>query len=398
MKPSGMAAGRSRASSLSVRLGSSLPPYARSGQYHWRRGESDEADVCLRRAEEIARHVGARDIQAEAMQDLGVNQSLSGREGEALATLEEAFRLAKEVGDRINLQRMYNNYASTLAVYGSEFVRARAVAAEGVELGRRIGGVGWLAWIVGTLGEIDLAIGDLARAEELTREALALAIEARDEPLMSLRYPILAHVVLLRGRVGEAEEAMARAHELLGEDEEPQGEIPRSLTEAMLASARRSQDEALTHLRHGVELSERFSVDQLPQLFTELVRELVSRGALDEARAVRASLDRGLSPVSRACAATVAHGLLATTTTWRWPSSPRRSSGSRRCWGQRNLLGARPHRPRAGAAAGGARLHAPPFEEGRDLLVACDARSSCPRPSRTVAKPDDQRSVREQGD
>ena len=81
-----------------------------------------------------ARHPGRGDA------DLCVNLSQSGRPGEALATLDEAFRLAKEVGDRLNLQRMYNNYASILAVYGSEYVSARAIAAEGVELGRRIGG------------------------------------------------------------------------------------------------------------------------------------------------------------------------------------------------------------------------------------------------------------------
>jgi tetratricopeptide (TPR) repeat protein len=353
------------------------------GQLHWRRGESDVADGCLRRAEEIARHVGARDIQAEAMQDLGVSLSLSGRPGDALATLEEAFRLAKEVGDRLNLQRMYNNYASTLAGYGSEYVRARAVAAEGVELGRRIGGVGWLAWIIGTLGEIDLALGDLALAEERTREALEYALEAHDEPLVGLRYPIQAEIVLLRGRVDEAEELMARARELLRGDEEPQGEIPRSWTEAMLASARLSPDDVLGHLRHGVELSEHHSVDLAPQLELDLIRMLVPRGELEEARAARAILGRGWSPLARACA-DAADGLLA-------PDAAAALGPLRAAVVAFEAIGTRVDLARTLLDLGRAERDAgfdplPSFERARDLLVECDARYFLPEADAELAE------------
>ena len=356
------------------------------GQVQWRIGATDAADEILRRAEAIARDVGARDIQAAAVQDLGINLWQSGRPEESLATLEEAFRLAKELGERLNLQRIYNNYSTTLAGYGG-YERAREVAAEGVELGYRIGGIGWLAWMVGTLGEIDLALGDLRSAEELSREALGYAIDAHDEPLMTLRYPIYAQVLLLRGRVDEASEAMAAAHELLGdEDEEPQGVIPRSLTEAMLASSDGNADEGLAFLRHGVEVAERYTVDQLPQLFTELVRELVSRGALDEARAVRASLDRGLSPVSPG----VRH-------------RRRRSAGRRRrCSGGRVLHGGRavrgvggqgrpgrvPSSTSGGRSGGRGCDPRTSFEEGRDLLVACDARFFLPEAESELASLD----------
>ena len=355
------------------------------GQFHWRRGESEAADTCLRRAEEIARHVGARDIQAEAVQDLGVNLSQSGRPEEALATMEEAFRLAKEVGDRLNLQRMYNNYASTLAGYGSEFVRARAIAAEGVELGRRIGGIGWLAWIVGTLGEIDLALGDLAQAEELTREALAYALETRDEPLVSLRYPILAQVVLMRGKVAEAEGYIVRAHELLRGDEEPQGEIPRSWTEAMLASARRAQDEALSHLQHGVELSERFSVDLTPQLELDLIRMLVPRGEHDEARAARAVLGLGWSPFTRACS-DAADGLLA-------PDAAAAIGPLQAAVDAFDALGTRVDLARALLDLGRAERSAgldprPSLERARALLVECDARYFLPEVDEELASTD----------
>jgi tetratricopeptide (TPR) repeat protein len=335
----------------------------------------------LRRAEEIARRVGARDIRAQAMQDLAINLTQSGRPREALEMLEEAFRLAKEVGERLNLQRMYNNYASTLLSFG-DLSRAREIAAEGMELGRRIGGIGWLAWMVGTAGEISLALGDLDDAERLTQEALDLAIAAHDEPLIALRYPIQAQVFLLRGRIDEAEAELARAHELLLEEEEPQGEIPRSWTEAMLAAARGREQDALEHLRHGTELAARFSVDFTPQLGLDLVRTLVSRGEREEAIAARAVLERGGSPVTAACAE-VADGLLE-------PDKAGALGPLRAAVDHFAALGTKVDLARALLDLGRAERRAgrdprPSFERALELLVACDARYFVPEAEAELA-------------
>jgi tetratricopeptide (TPR) repeat protein len=227
------------------------------------------------------------------MQDLAVNLSQSGRPQEALETLEEAFRLAKEVGDRLNLQRMYNNYASTLANQG-DLARARVIAAEGVELGRRIGGIGWLAWIVGTLGEISMALGDLAEAEELNREALAYSIATHDGPLIALRYPILAQI-LPCGRTDEVRRARSCARAPVGE-EEPQA--IRGWTEAMLASALGRADDACP-LRHGVE-PERFTSTN----FSWPTHPLARAWGYQEAQAARAVPDDGAGLPVRAEVAT----------------------------------------------------------------------------------------------
>jgi class 3 adenylate cyclase/tetratricopeptide (TPR) repeat protein len=351
------------------------------GQVHWRRGDSEAADEHLRRAERIAERIGARDIRAEAMQDLGVNLSQTGRPQEALDTMEEAFRLAKEVGERANLQRMYNNYASTLANVG-DFARAYEVASEGVELGRRIGGVGWLGWMVGTLGEISLALGDLNEAERINGEALEFAIASHDETLIALRHPILAQIMLLQGRIDEADAALGRAHELLLEDEEPQGEIPRSWTEAMLASTRGREADALAHLRHGVELSERFNVDFAPQLELDLIRMLIARGQRDEAMAIRAVLELGWSQFTRAFA-DVADGLLES-------DAAAAMVPLRRAVDRFDALGAKIELARALIDLGRVERRAgldprPSFERARTVLMECDAQYFVPEAESELA-------------
>ena len=126
---------------------------------------------------------------------------------------------------------------------------------------------------------------------------------------MKLRLPIMSQILMLRGKVAEADEAMARA-DAFGGDEEPQGEIPKAWTEAMLAETHGRTDDAIERLRHGVALSERYAVDTYPQLHVDLVRGLLVEGDVDGAHAVRASVDGAWSPLGRACARAI-DGLLA---------------------------------------------------------------------------------------
>jgi class 3 adenylate cyclase/tetratricopeptide (TPR) repeat protein len=280
------------------------------GQFHWRRGDSAEADAFLRRAVEMAARVDAPDVRAAAMHDLGVNLSFTGHTKEAIETLELAFQLAKEVDDPINLQRIYNNLTSTLADFASDYERAREIGSEGLEMARKGGGTGWLAWIEGTLGEISLNLGELDDAERTTRRSLENAIAAGDEPLTGMRYAILGAVLLLRGRLEEAEAATGRSRQILKDNPEPQGEIPLAWVAGELAMARGRDEEALLHLRRAVEIASRYNVDQDPQVEVALVRLSIRRGERAEAEYGRDVLMRGTAPFALACIEVV-HGLLA---------------------------------------------------------------------------------------
>jgi class 3 adenylate cyclase/tetratricopeptide (TPR) repeat protein len=280
------------------------------GQFHWRRGHSEQADMYSRRAVDMAARVDAPAVRAAAMQDLAVELSQTGHSEEALARMEEAFQLAKEAGDPINLQRIYNNFPSTLAGFGSQFRRAREIAREGLDMARMGKGVGWIGWIEGTLGEIALALGELEEAERATRASLENALAVGDDPLAGQRYGVLAAVLLWRGRIDDAEAAMQRSDEILVDKPEPQAQIPMAGTAGELAAARGREVEALEHFRRGAEVASRYTVDQDPQVVLELIRLVVRRGELQEAERARQILSSASSPFARACRE-VADGLLA---------------------------------------------------------------------------------------
>ena len=340
------------------------------GQFHWRRGHSEQADAYLRRAVEIAARVDAPEVRAAAMQDLGIELSQTGHSEEALATLEEAFRLAKEVGDPINLQRIYNNFPSTLADFGSDFERARAIGLEGLELARKGKGAGWMGWIEGTLSEISLALGELPEAEGMTREALLNAEASGDQPLLGQRYAILAWIRLWRGDLDAATDALTRSDEILTDKPEPQGEIPRAGIAGELALAQGRENDAVEHFRRGVDLASHYNVDQDPQVELGLIRLLTRRGERDEAERARAILDRGSSPFTRACVE-VADGLLAD-----GPEVAVRTL--RAATDHLEALGTRVHLARALLDLGRAMRRAGEdprgiFTRARELLIECDA-------------------------
>jgi class 3 adenylate cyclase/tetratricopeptide (TPR) repeat protein len=280
------------------------------GQFLWRLGELEAAEVDSRRAAGIAERVGAIEIRAAAVQDLAIELSFSGRTDEAMTTIEEAFRLAKEAGDRANLQRAYNNFAAQLASVATDLPRAKAIAEEGVEMARRIGGGGWLAWIEGSLGEIELLRGDLDAAEPLLRASLDDAQASGDEPLTAMRHVVLAAVRLQRGAFDEAA-AELRAAESIGRERlDPQVVGLRIWVEAELALARGDGERAVALLWEAAETSGVVLADQDPQIPLDLIRMLVAQGDRERALHVRELLAEARSPFARACRE-AADGLIA---------------------------------------------------------------------------------------
>jgi predicted ATPase/class 3 adenylate cyclase len=271
------------------------------GQFHWRHGNSAEADAYLRRAIDVAGRVDAPASRAAAMQDLAIELGQTGHTDEAMQTIEGAFSAAKQVGDRVNLQRAYNNYASLLAHYGSDLRHAREIALEGLQRAEKGRGAGWMGWLRNTAAEISFNLGELDEAEQGVRLAIQHATAAGDRPLTGLSWGNLSWVLLWRGRLDEAQEALFRAREILREKREPQGEIVLERVDGELAVAQGRNDDALDRFRRGTALAAEYSVDQEPRVILELIRLLLRRGDREEAGQARAILRRGRSPFASAC-------------------------------------------------------------------------------------------------
>ncbi len=354
------------------------------GHFHWRRGNSSEAGAYTRRAADMAARVGAIAVHAAAMQDLAVELSQTGHSEEALKTMEEAFRLAKEAGDPINLQRAYNNFASVLADFASDFRRAQAIGREGLEFARKGKGLGWMAWLQGNLAEIAATLGDLDEAERETNESIHNAVVAGDEPLTGTRCMNLARILLWRGRIDDAEAALARSDEILHDKPEPQIEIPRAGVAGLLGLAQGRDDDALHDLRRGADLASRYTVDVDPAVILELVRQLGRRGDRGEAARYRDVLARGAAPFSRACLGVV-DGLLA--------EEPSVAVGELRAAAETfERLGTRIDHGRALLDLGRAQRRAgddptATFTRARDLFVECDAQLFVPEAEAELADP-----------
>ena len=280
------------------------------GQFHWRSGDSARADAELRRAADIAERVGALDVRAAAMHDLGVNLAQSGHAQEAIEILEEAFVLAKEANDANNLQRIYNNLASTLGDFGSQYARAREIGLEGLAMAHRGGGSGWTAWMAGTVCEISVALGDLPDAEVMARDTVEYALSSGDAPLTGMRYVVLGWILLLRGKLDEAEPLLAEATRYLEGNQEPQITLALNQVFADAARARGRDEEALAHLRKGAEVASRYNVDQAAPVMLDLIRIAPRPRRARRSPARTGDPGRGEAPRTRSFAE-VADGLMA---------------------------------------------------------------------------------------
>jgi tetratricopeptide (TPR) repeat protein len=258
----------------------------------------------------MAAGVDAPLVHAESMQTLAVCLAQMGRSEEAIEIEEEAYRLAKEVGDFSNLMRCYTNLPSVLADQASDYAWGETGPGYGRVNARGAGARGHTAWLTGNLGDGLARFGRLEEAEALQREALELAIQVGDEPLRGMRLDSLACVVLFRGGVDEAERLHREAVPILEANPEPQSRLYVLLNEAYLALARGREDEAVRWFHATIELGRAHTVEAAPEAFTDVVRGLQRAGRADEAEAYRDLREAGRSPAARAHAALV-DGLLA---------------------------------------------------------------------------------------
>ena len=281
----------------------------RIGWQGWRRG--DDASETLRRAVDMARRVDAPVVLAGATHTLALQLSQNGDTADALAMIEVAFELAKQVDDQLNLLRIYTNYTSLLTTDVVDLPRARELAREGLEVSRRAGATGFVAWQLENEGSVYCEMGDLQRSEETLREALVSAQVVGDGPLIGFIHQDLARVLLEEGRIDEGTVQLERSDDILLGRTEAQAKSRGTRLHAIVASARGDDDAALAHLRRGIGQAFAAGVNADAWSFLDLFSLLAARGGTDEIASVVGDLDRhGTSPSIRAVVE-LGHGLIA---------------------------------------------------------------------------------------
>jgi class 3 adenylate cyclase/tetratricopeptide (TPR) repeat protein len=182
-----------------------------AGWVPWTRQKFEQAEAIWRRALEMA---DPKDSWARvrALTALSINRSEMRDQNGALELIEEACRLAEEVGDQFSIGNTAVQKARLLDVLGRQeeslpwFDRGISIF---LDLGAR-----WeLADARAAKGIAERELGRLDAAEEDLRFAIRIAEELGDRQLPSWVWRALARVSEKRGDLGEAEERMRRSRE-----------------------------------------------------------------------------------------------------------------------------------------------------------------------------------------
>ena len=352
------------------------------GWYHWRRGDLDEGEPLLRGSMAVAERLGDDFHRAQAMHWLGLLLRERGRLAEALAMVEESFRLAKEQGDFGLVHRMYNNVASTLADFASDYGRAEGIVRDGIEMARKAGARHNLGWQLGTLGDVLIELGRLEEADQVQREAVALAEEVADEPLIGMRTQTVGYLRYFRGDLDGARKLYERAGPLLEGNPEPQSEIPQTIQVGLLAEARGNDEEAAASYARARGAGLASFPWLAAQASLELARLYRRTGRSDDLARTRVEFAGEVSP-SAAAYATAVRGII--------EDDPRLAvSILGDAAGRFEALGKKIDLARCLLDLGRAQQRMgedarPTFERARDLLIECGARLHVPEAEELLA-------------
>ncbi|WP_030205874.1 helix-turn-helix transcriptional regulator [Streptomyces sp. NRRL S-87] len=175
------------------------------------------------RAVEVARLVGAEDVELNARLTLGSLMSDAGDIDGGLAVMEEVKDRAVALGLAAILGRAHINLSSQLENNGRS-EDAVALADEGIALVRRYRLLDSEAWVCGNKADSLYSLGRWEECADHARRALEVAQTGKPRGAGALQ---LSHLALARGALGEAAAQLAAARAHFGtHDSQPQHRIP----------------------------------------------------------------------------------------------------------------------------------------------------------------------------
>ncbi len=151
----------------------------RWGYALWRRGEYQAARPQLKQALALAQEVGARRIEADSLNDLGVISGIQGESAKAKTYMERALDIRREIGDRQGESTALNNLG-IVAYYLGNQDEALAITRQSLHICREIGDRRGSALALGNLGEYAAESGDYATAKVCQEQSLSIRCEIGD--------------------------------------------------------------------------------------------------------------------------------------------------------------------------------------------------------------------------
>jgi serine/threonine protein kinase/tetratricopeptide (TPR) repeat protein len=218
-------------------------------------GRYEEAAKSFQEALSLARSIGDKRLQAEALNHLGASAGRSTRYQEAVDYFREAIKLDRDLGDRFATGAKLGNMGMTYAAIGL-YRRAERYLRKALELHEATVQPDMLNRVVVHLGEVVAALGDPEAARTLLDEA-ARAAAGRGDLRTELRARIRLAQVMLDSddEQGDAVAQIARHVLETARAEGLRTARCRALhVLALLAARTGDRDQAIAHEREAVEL------------------------------------------------------------------------------------------------------------------------------------------------
>jgi tetratricopeptide (TPR) repeat protein len=260
----------------------------------WMRGHLEKQEQLMIEALELARRAGRKDFESEAADELASVYLARLELDRAAPLVEQAILLAEQSGSAEARGRALR-FAGQLHLYRRELDDADAA----LEAAREHLAEAGAAWSLGRTINFSAWVarhkGDYARAERLFRESIRILAPLEDRATLCETQRSLAELLLLQGRVDEAERFALAARETVG----PQDVTSLSTTTMALGLVRAAQgrdDEAEPLLREAydsiVTSEHRLHRRDALQALTGFLRD---RGRDDEAAELEARGERVLA-------------------------------------------------------------------------------------------------------
>jgi class 3 adenylate cyclase/tetratricopeptide (TPR) repeat protein len=250
-------------------------------------GQLGLAESFDEQALEAARQSGRKNLESKAALELATVYIGRLEIDRAVPLIERACELAEESGSIVTRARGASVKAR-LAVVRGEDVEAEGFFEKALELYTEVGAADGIAFVSTQLARVAWRLGDEERAEKLLRESIRMLAPLEDRGTLCESQRILAQLLLVQGKIEEAEKLALAARETVG----PADQMSRATTRVALAevyAARGRYAEAEQLFVEALELASRsefrrIDLDVLPP-FIQFLRD---RGREDEAAELEA--------------------------------------------------------------------------------------------------------------
>ncbi|MFF0628249.1 tetratricopeptide repeat protein [Streptomyces sp. NPDC004296] len=173
------------------------------GGAHAQTGHYPQAEEACHRALELARALGDRDAESEALRALGVLDWNRGKYRTALDFYLQALAVQNESGNAANRAKYVNNIAIVLLHLG-EYQKAQERFLEAIDESQRAGDTRTVGKTKNNLGDLHVRMGNISFARRCIEEALDIAKEIRNPHDEAIARFNLADITALAGNAKEA--------------------------------------------------------------------------------------------------------------------------------------------------------------------------------------------------